>query len=449
MIPDGLKRGAIAAVAPSARRAVAARGATHGPVAQLSLVLFCVYMATGMVSALIPLRVAAVTHDYGELAAITTVYAGTGILAGYGWGWLADRLGRRTPFVLSGLLGVALAYAAYLLARSFAALVLTRGLEGAALAAYNVGSVALLGDYLAGHPNRGRLLGAYRTLGSLAFGLTMLTSGMVADWLGPLVPFLCSAAFALVGSLLALGLRDAPPAPTAVEPAVTATAATGDRHSARAGAAAGLLACLLAGAFGWHLILTAVYSVWPNYLASLGYSPAAITRLWALASLSEVPFMAVTGALADRIGRRPMLVLALGTIGLVVLGYLALPDMPWIAVVQVVRAVAWSAFLTASLALTVEVSSYAQRGRVTGLVNTVGAVGDVTGAAAGGTLVRAGGFTALLYSGGAAAFVCAGLVLLTGVARFVRPRRRTLGMQEDNRDTHDHHDEYDQADPQK
>ena len=427
MIPNALKRGAGAVIAPQSRLA-AGRTATGRPVAQLSLVLFCVYMATGMVSALIPLRVAAVTHDYGELAAITTVYAGTGILAGYGWGWLADRLGRRTPFVLGGLLGVALAYAAYLLARSFVALVLTRGLEGAALAAYNVGSVALLGDYLAGHPNRGRLLGAYRTLGSLAFGLTMLTSGMVADWLGPLVPFACSAAFALVGSLLALGLRDAPPpAPPAAEPAGTAAEATGNRRSARAGVA-GLLACLLAGAFGWHLILTSIYSVWPNYLASLGYSQAAITRLWALASLSEVPFMAVTGAISDRIGRRPMLALALGTIGLVVLGYLALPGMPWIAAVQVVRAVAWSSFLTASLALTVEISSYAQRGRVTGLVNTVGAVGDVTGAAAGGTLVRASGFTALLWSGGTAAFVCAGLVLLTGAARFIHPRRRTLGM---------------------
>jgi MFS family permease len=247
----------------------------------------------------------------------------------------------------------------------------------------------------------------------------------VADWLGPLVPFVCSAAFALVGSLVALGLRDAPPpAPTAAASIGAAAQATDNGRGARAGAAAGLLACLLAGAFGWHLILTAIYSVWPNYLATLGYSPAAITRLWALASLSEVPLMAVTGTVSDRIGRRPMLALALGTIGVVVLGYLALPSMPWIALVQVVRAVAWSSFLTASLALTVEVSSYAQRGRVTGLVNTVGAVGDVTGAAAGGTLVRAGGFPALLWSGGGAAFICAGLVLLTGIARFVRPRRQ-------------------------
>jgi MFS family permease len=161
------------------------------PLILLGSVLFCVFLATGMVSALIPLRVADVTHDYAQLAALTTVYAAVGILAGYGWGWLADRLGRRVPFVLGGLAGLTLAYAGYLLAGSFAALLLTRVLEGAALAAYNVGSVALLGDFVAGQAGRGRLLGAYRTFGSLAFGLTMLTSGTIADRLGPLVPFLC------------------------------------------------------------------------------------------------------------------------------------------------------------------------------------------------------------------------------------------------------------------
>jgi MFS family permease len=188
-----------------------------------------------------------------------------------------------------------------------------------------------------------------------------------------------------------------------------------DEREARGVAAAPLLAGLLVGAFGWHLVLTAVYSVWPNYLASVGYSREAITRLWALASLSEVPLMVVMGYLVDRIGRRPMLALSLGVIGLVIGGYVALPGLPWIAVVQVIRAVAYSAFLTASLALTVEAGSYARRGRITGLVATVGSVGDVAGAASGGTLVRAAGFGALLESGIAAAFTCGVAVLL---ARF-------------------------------
>jgi len=383
------------------------------PLILLGGVLFCVFLATGMVSALIPLRVADVTHDYGELAALTTVYAAVGILAGYGWGWLADRLGRRVPFVLGGLAGLTLAYVGYLLSTSFLSLLLTRVVEGAALAAYNVGSVALLGDFVAGQKGRGRLLGAYRTFGSLAFGLTMLTSGTIADRLGPLVPFLCAAACTGLGSLLSVGLREAAPA---TRPVVPAGGAPGGSEQ-RATVGMPLLVGLLIGVFGWHLVLTAVYSVWPNYLASVGYSRTAITRLWALASLSEVPLMVAMGYLVDRIGRRPMLALSLGVIGVVVGAYLAVPELPWIAVVQVIRAVAYSAFLTASLALTVEAGSYARRGRITGLVATVGSVGDVTGAASGGTLVRAAGFGTLLQSGSAAALACAVAVLL---ARFWR-----------------------------
>jgi MFS family permease len=401
---------------------------TWRPLARLSAVLFCVFLATGMINALVPLRVADVTHDYGRLAVVTTVYAGAGILAGYGWGWLADRFRRRTPFVMGGLAGVALAYTGYLLAGSFAVLLVVRALEGASLAAYNVGSVALIGDHVGERADRGRLLGAYRTFGSLAFGITMLTSGTIADRLGPLVPFALSAGFAGLGFLLAVGLREAPshvpPASGAstgrtaeqphgqaapAEPAASLQAIAQQGKAARV--AASLMVSLLIGVLAWHVVMTAVYSVWPNYLASVGYSRAAITRLWALASLSEVPFMLLTGYLADRLGRRQMLALAMGVIALVFLGYVTVPQLPWIGVVQVVRALAYASFLTASLAITVEATTYARRGRISGLVNTVGAIGDVSGAGLGGSLVKLAGFAGLLWAGTAAAFAGAVLVL--------------------------------------
>jgi MFS family permease len=354
-----------------------------------------------------------------------------GILAGYGWGWLADRFRRRTPFIAGGLAGVALAYAGYLVAGSFVALLIVRALEGASLAAYNVGSVALIGDYVGERSDRGRLLGAYRTFGSLAFGITMLTSGTIADTLGPLVPFLFSAGFAGAGFVLATGLREAPaqrqeqraapagsagPAPAAEEGRAARFAASWAYTNTP------LLASLLVGVLAWHVVMTAIYSVWPNYLAGVGYSPEAITRLWALASLSEVPFMMLTGYLADRLGRREMLSLAMGVIALVFAGYVVVPGLPWIGVVQVVRALAYASFLTASLAITVEASSYAQRGRITGLVNTVGAVGDVSGAGLGGTLVKAAGFAGLLWAGTITAFVGAVLVLAARLWPFRAPR---------------------------
>ncbi len=396
---------------------------TWRPLGRLSGVLFCVFLATGMVGALVPLRVIDVTHDYTRLATIATVYAAVGVAGGYGWGWLADRVGRRAPFVIGGLAGLALAYLGYWVASSFVALLAVRVVEGAALAAYNVGSVALIGDYVAERADRNRLLGAYRTFGSLAFGITMLTSGTIADALGPLVPFLCSAGFAALGLLLALGLREAPAARSGG--AAAPVAATPDQR-AKARVASSLMASLLVGTFAWHLTMTAVYSVWPNYLRSVGYPRAAITRLWALASLSEVPFMLVTGYIADRVGRRQLLSLAMAVIGCVFLGYLWVPHLPWIAVVQVVRALGYASFLTASLAMTVEASTFERRGRVSGLVNTVGAVGDISGAGLGGSLVKAFSFAGLLWAGSLASLVGAALVPAAGLwpRLIARVRRR-------------------------
>ena len=400
---------------------------TWRPLGRLSGVLFCVFLATGMVGALVPLRVIDVTHDYTRLATIATVYAAVGIAGGYGWGWLADRVGRRAPFVIGGLAGLALAYLGYWVANSFVALLAVRVVEGAALAAYNVGSVALIGDYVAERADRNRLLGAYRTFGSLAFGITMLTSGTIADALGPLVPFLCSAGFAALGLLLALGLREAPTsAPAATSEVSAAPAAAAPDQRAKARVASSLMASLLVGTFAWHLTMTAVYSVWPNYLSSVGYARAAITRLWALASLSEVPFMLVTGYIADRVGRRHLLSLAMAVIGCVFLGYLWVPQLPWIAVVQVARALGYASFLTASLAMTVEASTFERRGRVSGLVNTVGAVGDISGAGLGGNLVKAFSFAGLLWAGSMASLVGAALIPAAGLwPRLVaRARRR-------------------------
>jgi predicted MFS family arabinose efflux permease len=180
---------------------------------------------------------------------------------------------------------------------------------------------------------------------------------------------------------------------------------------------------LLASAFLWTLATGAVYAVWANYMVSeLGYTQAAMTRLWSLASTTEFPLMIVAGWLSDRIGRLPMLSLGFVAWTVVFAGYVLFPQMPWIIGVQLVRGFAYSAYTATAMTYATEVRSRAQRGWVSGLYSTSGSVGSILGAAMGGVQTEWMGFRAMI--GTNAGLVFAGALYVAGVAGLRRKRAR-------------------------
>ena len=59
---------------------------------------------------------------------------------------------------------------------------------------------------------------------------------------------------------------------------------------------------LMVAALLWSLSFGVVYAVWGNYMVEgIGYTSAQMTRLWAIASLSEFPLMILAGWLSDRV----------------------------------------------------------------------------------------------------------------------------------------------------
>ncbi|WP_254522747.1 MFS transporter [Natrinema caseinilyticum] len=98
-------------------------------------------------------------------------------------GRLSDRLGRRKPFILVGLAGLALTNAAYVFAETYVSLLVIRGLQGVSVAFIIPSSVALVNE-LATAGDRGGNMGVYNTFRLIGFGAGPAVAGAVVN-LGP------------------------------------------------------------------------------------------------------------------------------------------------------------------------------------------------------------------------------------------------------------------------
>jgi MFS family permease len=339
---------------------------------------------------------------------ILASFAAMSLLSPYVWGRLSDRLGRRKPVLVGGLIGLLLAYALLSRASTINAAWAARLLEGLGLAAYMTASLALMGDLLSAEQKRGQRMGTYRGMGSFAFATGAIVGGYVADHYSLRLSFdLCSALF-LLATLCALTVREersatglAPKEKTEALNAALDAKTTLDKRS--------LPLAFLAGAFLWFMSHAAAASMWPNFMARLGYSKTAISSLWGLAALVEAPAMNIFGNLSDVVGRAPLL--AAGSVGvaLVMLGYVMVAELlPALIGVQVIRGLAYASFTASSMTFAVEWGEQHNRGSHTGLFNTATGGGQLLGLLLSGTIVQAAGFE--LFFG-----LCGLVALLSGV----------------------------------
>jgi MFS family permease len=425
------------------------------PYTRLTLIAFLLFMARGMTGPISSIYIRSLGASYLVIGLLGTVTSVTTIGASYLWGRASDRLGRRRDFLIGGLAALATCLVALALVPGYLWLFPIYVLMAMAQSAYDMGSLALMGDWLevrgrqrvgGDRPDRGRRMGTYRGLASLGFGLMAFISGSIADRLSLRAPFGLAAGFFTLACLLALGSREPPSEAPSNEPssvegasveassvkasteASSSEASSGSdaadiegpsdaasRQSSPSGPEPLPLPPLLVAALLWSLVVGAVYAVWGNYMVeALDYTPAQMTRLWALASLSEFPLMMLAGWLSDRIGRLPMLSLGFATWGLVFVGYLVAPYMPWIVLVQLTRGFAYSAHTATAMTYAAEVRARSERGRISGLYGTAGAFGSILGSSLGGALTQYVGFRALIGAGAAIIFV--GAIYLGGAA---------------------------------
>lgn len=387
---------AAAGGAMASRRETQPPGGSLRAYLTLSVVIFCGFLGGGATAPFQALYAVSLGASLGQVALVVGAFSTVALVAGLAWGRLADRLGRRKPLIVGAMLGLALTNLALAAVPAWPWLVPLRAVEGAAMGAHTVCSLALMGDILAGHPRRARLVSGYRMSGSLAFSAAIVASGWLAQTIGFRGSYRLAAGVYALGFLVALTL----PERRAIHPHAHAGASF-------AGLLRGPLLPLLVLAVSFGLPFAAVYAVWPIWIADdLGYGRAVFARLWGLAAFVEVPCMLVAGWSSDRVGRRPTFVFGLVAFALVYLAYAAAPPLPGIVAAQVLRGAAFAAFTATALTLAIELAPPEARGRAAGLYATAQSLAQISGNWLGPPLAAALGFRALY--GLAAAVVLGG-----------------------------------------
>jgi MFS family permease len=399
-----------------------------GSVQLLTLIISLVFAAIGVTSPLITLYLAELGASYTRISLILASFAAMSLLSPYIWGRLSDRWGQRKPMIVGGLIGLALAYGWLSRVPAVNWAWAARVLEGVSLAAYTTASLALMGDLLSLEEKRGRRMGAYRGMGSLAFAAGAVIGGRLADYYSLRLAFdLCSGLY-LLAALCALALREGttlavtggsyPPNPITTPP---------DRKGLRrlplpSANNRPLPLVFLAGVFLWVTALSSTAAMWPNFMARLGYSKTAISSLWGLAALVEAPAMQLLGNFSDVVGRAPLL--AGGGVGLaiVMLGYMTLARfLPALIGVQVVRGLAYASYTASAMTFAAEWGEQGQRGSHTGLFNTATGGGQLLGLLLSGVIVQVAGFEFLFG-------ICGLSALLSGIC-FALLRYRHIPIQ--------------------
>ncbi|MCD6290884.1 MAG: MFS transporter, partial [Anaerolineae bacterium] len=352
----------------------------------LTIVLFLVYAATGATAPMLTLYLESLGASYARISAILTTYAIVLLASNYVWGRISDRLGRRKPLVVGGLLGMSIAFGLMALAPSYRFAWGVRVWEAMSMAAYATTSLAFMGDLLAGSATRGRRIGTYRGFGSLSFAIGAFGAKPIIDHLGMRQVYALGALLFLFAGLVALVIHEVRVASSS-EATSAARPAEDDTR---------LPAIFLAGVLLWMCAFWAAYSMWPNFLASLGYPKSTANWLWGLAAVSEVPFMNVVGMLSDVLGRAPVLAMGGVGLGLVLVGYVVLNRwLVGLAGVQLFRGFAYSSFTATSMVYAAESGTIRTRAGSVGLYNAASGVGQILGLAVGGQIVQRAGFQTL------------------------------------------------------
>ena len=393
------------------------------PVLRMTLISMLFFMSRGFVVPVRSLYVRSLGASYLTIGLLGTVTSLSMIGGNSLWGWLSDRLKKRKPILLGGLAALALAFVGIAGVPAADWLFPLYAWMALAQAAYDTASLALMGDLLErGGPARGRKMGTYRGLCSLAFGAVAFGSGELAELWSLRGPFLIGAVCLIVALLLAIWIRR--PETTGDQSSdELVKVQTEQVHPSTTETPRLPLAPLLIAVGIWSLVTGAVYAVWANYMVdSLGYSQGQMTRLWAIASLSEFPLMILAGWLGDRLGRLPMLGLGLTLWSGVFAGYLFLPAMPWIIGVQLVRGFAYSAHTATAMTYAAEVRAREHRGRISGFYGTAGSIGAILGTSLGGVLTEYAGFRVMIASCAALVFAGAVYIGIAAIAHRTRVR---------------------------
>ena len=355
--------------------------------------IFAVALPLGMLGFVLPVYGREIGADALQIGLFFSVFSFVMVLLRPLVGAGLDRYGRR-PFILSGLAGYALSMVLFGLWNAVWGVIAARAVQGVAAACLWIAVDAVIAD-VSGTAARGRSFGGINQasnqgsiVGSLAAIFLMGRFGAESAWT-PL--FLAYGVAAAAGLILAW--RGLPETYTA-GPRAEGRPIRWSRPWVLL-----LFIAVVTGASGAMIGPIVLFFLQDRLGASaievgLAYMPAALVAALAAARL---------GSLADRFGRKPLMLLGIAVSAASSFVMPNLGTVLGLAILQVVVAAASAASGPAHQALVADLTGGDQRGRAYGLYALAGGLGATVGPLAGGWLYE--------RVGPAAPFVGNGIVL--------------------------------------
>ena len=336
----------------------------------------------------------------GFIVAASTI---TGVPGKFIFGGLSDIYGRRRLLIL-GSCGFALLPFTYFLAKGYWSLLLIRFIHGSATAIMAPVANATVAD-LAKSSDRGLKLGTFGSATKIGTTLGPWLCGILLSWKGFMFPFMISGIIGTIGLALALCLPKDLGSGRTAEPFsefFTKIKTVISRPVI-------LFSSVLEGL--QDLGTGAIEAFMPIYAKTvLNLSDWKIGFLFGIQVAATLLTKPLTGAISDRIGRRPLIIggLFLGGLAIILLphqkGFIPL------AIDVVFYGLAVALITIPNRALVTDLTEPKNYGAVQGVYGTIGDTGHALGPILAGFLVGAWGFQS--------AYAVFGLLLLGGAILF-------------------------------
>lgn len=155
-----------------------------------------------------------------------------------------------------------------------------------------------------------------------------------------------------------------------------------------------LLVLFFAGLLFWASMASLLPTL-PLYVEYVGGTKQQIGLVMGAFALGLLPSRAWLGPLADRRGRKIVLLLGATVASLAPFGYLLVDSIPWLMVIRAFHGISIAAFTTGYSALVTDLSPPKQRGELLGYMSLVNPIGMALGPAIGGFLLESTGYPPL------------------------------------------------------
>ncbi|MFM2063416.1 MAG: hypothetical protein RLZZ507_3086 [Cyanobacteriota bacterium] len=155
-----------------------------------------------------------------------------------------------------------------------------------------------------------------------------------------------------------------------------------------------LLILFAAGLLFWSSLASLLPTL-PLYIESLGATKQQIGIVMGSFAIGMLVFRPQVGMLADRRGRKIVLLIGMAVAAIAPLGYLVVKSLLPLMVIRAFHGISIAAFGTAYIALVGDLAPEHRRGEVIGYMSLVNPVGVAVGPALGGYLMAVAGYTPL------------------------------------------------------